>query len=95
MWSAGVPAGFCNDDAYGYPTKEGRFRYDGYVPALACYGHGGPIKNQLDNLTLELDGDMFCAKRKDFLDLQASTAGFGATEDEAVSDLLWQEALNG
>jgi hypothetical protein len=55
MWVAGMPAGFCDKDAFGEPSKDGwyknritggRFRldgrYDGYVPGLACAGHGGP-----------------------------------------------------
>ena len=42
MWMNGLPAGFCDEVAYGEPTKEGRQRYTGYVPGLACYVHGGP-----------------------------------------------------
>lgn len=55
MWSGGCPAGFCDAPAYGErpPSKEYRVawsgelkrmdgRYNGYVPALACPGHGGP-----------------------------------------------------
>lgn len=42
MWQNGLPAGFCNDPAFGEPDEYGRLRYDGYVPCLACYGHGGP-----------------------------------------------------
>ena len=42
MWCMGLPAGFCDADAYGEPTKDGQARYTGYVPALACPGHGGP-----------------------------------------------------
>jgi hypothetical protein len=50
MWCGGVPAGFCDEPAYG-PEEEGQQRYGRYVngkwiayyiPALACYGHGGP-----------------------------------------------------
>lgn len=44
MWCQGVPAGFCDRSAYGPQTPEGRRQYDGYVPALACPGHGGPAK---------------------------------------------------
>lgn len=44
MWMNGLPAGFCNEDAYGEPTKSGRLRYPHYVPFLACSGHGGPAK---------------------------------------------------
>ena len=41
MWMNGCPAGFCDEPAYG--NHEGRFNtYDGYIPALACYAHGGP-----------------------------------------------------
>lgn len=55
MWSAGGPAGFCDSPAYGerpegkqwrnaYTGEMMRFdgRYNGYVPGLACPGHGGP-----------------------------------------------------
>lgn len=56
MWCNGLPAGFCDEPAYGerpdceqYRDSSGRLRrmdnrYDGYVPALACPGHGGPPK---------------------------------------------------
>lgn len=43
MWCNGLPAGFCDMDAYG-PKEKGQDRYDGYVPALACFYHGGPPK---------------------------------------------------
>lgn len=53
-WRDGLPDGFCNDPAYGFRPKSDGFvtaygevvrhdgRYSGYVPALACPGHGGP-----------------------------------------------------
>jgi hypothetical protein len=62
MWMQGVPAGFCGEPAYGkplpakwYQRRDGtRFRgdggYEGYVPYLACVGHGGPKKEQALNL---------------------------------------------
>ncbi len=51
-WSGGCPAGFCDEDAYG--KHEGRTpSYDGYVPALACYRHGGPKENQAKKETSE------------------------------------------
>lgn len=40
MWQMGVPAGFCNEDAFG-PQQE-KWRHLGYAPFLACRGHGGP-----------------------------------------------------
>lgn len=46
MWQGGMPAGFCDHIAFGFRTKEGKRRYDGYVMYLACYGHGGPQYNQ-------------------------------------------------
>jgi hypothetical protein len=55
MWMNGVPAGFCDEPAFGKyidgesfhnPHTHGRVRFDGkytgYVPYLACPGHGGP-----------------------------------------------------
>jgi hypothetical protein len=42
MWCMGLPAGFCDREAYGPHVN--KFIYDGYVPALACPSHGGPIK---------------------------------------------------
>lgn len=42
MWRMGMPAGFCNKTAYGKPVKNSH--YTGYVPGLACPGHGGPKK---------------------------------------------------
>ena len=45
MWSGGCPAGFCDEPAYG-PEEKGQTRYEGYVPFLACYHHGGPKEPQ-------------------------------------------------
>ena len=42
MWRCGVPAGFCDNDAFGPPQKN----VDFYVPALACPGHGGPSRKE-------------------------------------------------
>ncbi len=56
MWMNGCPAGFCDEPAYGerpegetFRNRSGEIRrldgkYDGYVPGLACPGHGGPSK---------------------------------------------------
>lgn len=56
MWQNGFPNGFCDKTAYGKPTpceefrdRDGKLRrtdgkYNGYVPGLACTGHGGPRK---------------------------------------------------
>jgi len=45
MWQGGMPAGFCDIVAYGRQEPKQR-RYDGYCPALACYGHGGPLERK-------------------------------------------------
>jgi hypothetical protein len=42
MWQMGIPAGFCDNDAFGEQTKEGKLAYPHFVPYLACYNHGGP-----------------------------------------------------
>jgi len=65
MWCGGLPAGFCDEPAYGerpdcphYRDGTGRLRrtdgrYDGYVPALACPAHGGPPAPKETRCTLE------------------------------------------
>ncbi|MFI3184620.1 MAG: hypothetical protein QX198_01415 [Methylococcaceae bacterium] len=42
---------------------------------------------QYVGVTLQIDGDMWCATSKDFVDLQQSPAGFGVTPLEAMSVL--------
>lgn len=54
MWCNGMPAGFCDEPAYGnrpegrsYVDASGRRcrldgRYAGYMSGLACPSHGGP-----------------------------------------------------
>ena len=51
MWCGGMPAGLCDEPAYG-KQEEGQRRYGerdwrgvfvaGYCGGLACYAHGGP-----------------------------------------------------
>lgn len=59
MWCNGMPAGFCDQDAYGEETAKHRRRAleaargpyaipATYVPALACPGHGGPEPTQTE-----------------------------------------------
>ncbi len=59
-------------------------RYDGFVPALACIGHGGPRSRVFR------DGNAWCAVRPDFIDLQVSDAGFGDTRAAAIANLAAQ-----
>lgn len=56
-----------------------------YVPSLACKAHGGPGP---DEIRFVRDGIMWCAFMPDFVNLQESEAGFGATQDEAERDLF-------
>jgi len=90
MWCGGLPAGFCDRDAYGerppgamwrdaYTGERHRRdgRYNGYVPGLACPIHGGPPSRVF------MDGDAWCAVFPDFVNLQESPAGFGETPEAA------------
>ena len=90
MWGGGCPSGFCDDLAYGerpdcktwrdaWTGEERRHdgKYNGYVPSLACPGHGGP------KTRVFLDGNSWCAVCADFVNLQESDAGFGDTPEQA------------
>ena len=94
MFMMGGPAGFCDKPAYGKrppcrtfynycANREQRLdnKYDGYVPALACPGHGGP------SVRTFMDGDKWCAVNPDFINLQESPVGFGNTQQDAMKDL--------
>jgi hypothetical protein len=73
------------------PVKEvgsyenGRF-IPQYIPGLACRNHGG--LDCPENMDLKMDGNMWCATYKDFINLQESSAGFGETKDLAIVDLI-------
>ena len=98
MWTyPGIPAGFCDKPAYGVPPRSQRHmnycinemqrddgRYDGYVPALACPGHGGPRSRVFK------DGNQFCAVFPDFVNLQESESGWGDSPEAARLDLKRQ-----
>lgn len=43
------------------------------------------------NINLFMDGDKWCATRKDFTNLQESPAGFGDTQEEAINNLKANE----
>jgi len=93
MWCDGLPAGFCDKDAYGerpesktwrgadgYERREDG-RYAGFVPALACPAHGGP-----DSRVFK-DGSAWCAVYPDFVNIQESHVGFGDTPEAAREEL--------
>ena len=42
-------------------------------------------------ITIQLDGNMWCATREGFTNLQESLSGFGKTEIEAAEDLIKDE----
>lgn len=94
MWMNGSPAGFCDRPAYGIPPHSPQhmnycinemqrddLRYNGYVPALACIGHGGPRSRVFK------DGNKYCAVFPDFVNLQESESGWGDSIQEARLDL--------
>lgn len=94
MWQGGSPSGFCDEFAFGerpysperYSYCTGEYmrddcRYNGYVPGLACPGHGGPSPKTYK------DGSAWCAVTPAFVNLQESPAGFGDTIHEAIRAL--------
>jgi hypothetical protein len=46
------------------------------------------MQGEYMNVIIKKDGDCWCAHDVDFIDLQSSTAGFGVTPEEALSDYL-------
>jgi hypothetical protein len=98
MWMDGCPAGFCDKPAYGkrpegqtlarWDGQEYRLdgRYAGYVPALACHGHGGP--EAPPGVIVKKDGNAWCVHGEDFINLQESRAEFGDTKDEAIEKYM-------
>lgn len=104
MWNAYGPSGFCDEPAYGQQYAEGsryappnwslrdRNGYllqphlsPPYAPDLCCKAHGGP---SIDAIRFVRDGDMWCAFRPGFVNLQESIAGFGPTQAQAEVDLV-------
>ena len=90
MWQMGIQC-FCDAPAYGnreeppYYWRDGYTgerkrsdgRYNGYVPGLACYVHGGP------KYRAYLDGNAWCAVTDKFTNIQESPCGFGPTPEAA------------
>lgn len=52
-----------------------------------CNDEDAMVYASYHGFRLSKDGDQFCATRSDFIDLQNSPAGFGATALEAISAL--------
>lgn len=68
MWQMGCPSGFCDAPAYGKRPPGREFRnawtgelirmdgkYNGFVPGLACEGHGGPPPRHLGDPCMYCD----------------------------------------
>lgn len=47
-----------------------------------------------ETIIIQKDGDMWCAIRNSFINLQESLAGFGNTVEEALTNLLKEENKN-
>jgi hypothetical protein len=59
-----------------------------FAMGLCCSRHGGP---SAEAIRLVRDGDMFCAFRSGFENLQESIAGFGRAQTLAERDLIQNE----
>ena len=51
-------------------------------------------KMEKENINYFLDGNMWCAVRDDFINLQESVAGFGETQELARKELESNEGKN-
>lgn len=102
MWCQGMPAGFCDKEAYGEREKCKEWfnhaqqewmredgKYNGYIVGLACPCHGG-VKTRVFK-----DGNMYCAVYPDFKNLQESPCGFGKTPEEARKELSKEQQQTG
>ena len=47
-----------------------------------------------NDVVYEIEGNQWCAHRKDFIDLQNSPAGFGDTQKQALKNLIKNEKDN-
>lgn len=45
----------------------------------------------MKKVIIEMDGDSYCARREDFVDLQTSNVGYGMSDLEALEDLIKAE----
>jgi hypothetical protein len=103
MWSAGVPDGFCDKEAFGQQLPRAileqergfnpRYNRIPYCHGPCCPGHGGPTA---DEPRIFMDGHgedgrpMWCAVNPDFENLQESPAGFSQDPFEARAELRAQ-----
>ena len=91
MWQIGAPSGFCDRPAFGMQYADDYYwgpREKPTAIGYCCDIHGGP---SLTGVRFFRDGNMWCAIRPGFENLQESHAGFGATQTLAHADLVKNE----
>lgn len=70
MWAGGLPNGFCDKVAYGFPEgRSGGYDLLQHVPFLACHMHGGPKHNEI-----VIPGEMRSLKRPDITKTKRSVS---------------------
>jgi hypothetical protein len=91
MWQAGSPAGTCDQPSFGAQYKDPflppRYSHPNRPPlalGYCCEAHGGPSET---GTRFVRDGNMWCAFRPGFENLQESIAGFGPTQAAAYDDM--------
>jgi hypothetical protein len=92
MWQGGAPSGFCDHPAFGEQYSNDyrwRPREKPFAIGYCCDHHDGPSAIEVRFFR---DGDMWCAIRPGFENLQESHAGFGKTQTLANADLITNEA---
>jgi hypothetical protein len=96
MWQVGSPAGTCGKQSYGeqydrtfLPPHFGPNNRPPLAMGYCCEVHGGPPAT---GTRFMRDGDMWCAFRPDFENLQESIAGFGPTQVAAFDDMAMRIA---
>lgn len=95
MWWAGMPAGFCDNPAYGeqYEGSLLPYLYQGprgkstpYATGYCCSAHLGPGEADIRFIRENGVFSDWCAFGPDFINLQESVAGFGKTQELAKAD---------
>lgn len=70
-------------------------RIDELAKKWKCNDEDADKFAEVIGIELELDGNAWCAHRKDFVDLQSSQAGFGDNKLAAMSSLAKELGLSG
>jgi hypothetical protein len=64
-----------------------KLRVDELAQKWKCENHDAQTYAEHYGVNLNMDGDAFCATKKDFINLQESPAGFGDSYLEAMAEL--------